>query len=267
MNIDHTFVRNAVCLSLFVLLIVSLQTKSYFLICLWILCSIFLFIYFNKSIRLFVITNILFGIGFFMYLYINSHWVIHIEAKELNIFLNRFSLVIILTLLAIPALFSRSPFIKYWRKAEWNGFIHFPFIWSGFHQAKVKFFLLIAIIVNVLIFTPFIVLNGWSFIREIWFLAIVFSTTNALLEELIWRGALLSRFSEQFGEKWAVVITSLGFGLQHYSLGFPWLVCIAFSIGGMFYGGMTIKSKSIIPSVVWHIVLNILMVLSGFILK
>lgn len=78
---------------------------------------------------------------------------------------------------------------------------------------------------------------------------------------------MLSRFSEQLGEKWAVVITSIGFGLQHYSLGIPWAVCIAFSIGGVFYGGITVKSGSMIPAMIWHFVLNILMVSSGFILN
>ncbi|WP_186725585.1 hypothetical protein [Planomicrobium sp. CPCC 101110] len=43
----------------------------------------------------------------------------------------------------------------------------------------------------------------------------------------------MGRFSERLGDKWAVAITSLGFGLQHYSLGFPWPACIAFSIGGL----------------------------------
>ncbi|MGE7662628.1 CPBP family intramembrane glutamic endopeptidase [Peribacillus sp. NPDC097197] len=100
-----------------------------------------------------------------------------------------------------------------------------------------------------------------------WLLTIIFSITNAVLEELIWRGNLLNRFSELLGEKWAVVLTSLGFGLQHYSLGIPWVTCIAFSIGGMFYGGITIKGRSVIPSILWHFIFNILMVLSGFLLN
>lgn len=113
---------------------------------------------------------------------------------------------------------------------------------------------------------PFIVRNGWLFIQDVWLLAIIFSITNAIFEEVIWRGVLLNRFAEQLGDKWAVVISSLGFGLQHYSLGFPWSVCIAFSLGGLFYGGITVKSGSIIPSLVWHVVFNILMVFSGLIL-
>jgi membrane protease YdiL (CAAX protease family) len=132
---------------------------------------------------------------------------------------------------------------------------------------KIKFFLAIALTINTLAMLPFMVLNGWSSIQEVFVIAVIFSFTNAILEEFVWRGALLSRFSEQLGEKWAVVITSLGFGLQHYSLGFPWLVCIAFSFGGFFYGVVTVKSKSIITSIIWHIILNFLMVFSGMILK
>ncbi|WP_309146619.1 CPBP family intramembrane glutamic endopeptidase [Aneurinibacillus soli] len=95
----------------------------------------------------------------------------------------------------------------------------------------------------------------------------MFSITNATLEEFLWRGILLSRFSEQLGEKWAVIITSLGFGLQHYSLGFPWTTCITFSIGGFFYGGITVKSRSIIPALIWHVAFNFLMVFSGLIIS
>lgn len=149
----------------------------------------------------------------------------------------------------------------------WQESIHFPFIWSGFHQTSIKVFLIIAIVINTASLAPFMARSGWGYFEEIWLLLLIFSVTNAFLEELIWRGALLSRFSEQLGEKWAVIITSIGFGLQHYSLGIPWVVCIAFAIGGAFYGGITVKSGSIIPSLIWHFVLNVLMVSSGFILN
>ncbi len=260
-------IKNVICLLLFILLIVLLQIKSYFLLSIWALVSIFLFFKFNKFIKSFVITNILFGIGFFIYLQVINHWIAEIEQKELHILLHRLALACILIPLFVFSFFSKLPFITYWGKPQWKDQIYFPFIWTGFHKTTVRFVLLIALTSNIIAFMPLAIRNGWSFIQEVWLLAIIFSITNAVLEEVIWRGTLLSRFSEQLGEKWAVVVTSLGFGLQHYSLGFPWLVCIAFSIGGMFYGGMTIKSKSIIPSVIWHMTLNVLMVLSGLILK
>lgn len=233
-----------------------LQTKQYILLAIWLLCAIFLF----STIKSFLVTNLLFGFGFFVYLYGSSHWIGDGLPRELHILLNRLSLVFVLLPLF---LFSKQPFIKFWRKPQWDAFVSFPFIWSGFHQAKVKWFLPIALAINIASFTPFLIQKESSFYQEIWVLALLFSVTNAVLEEFIWRGALLHTFSEQFGDKWAVVMTSLGFGLQHYSLGIPLGLCLAFSIGGFFYGGITIKSSSIVPSIIWHFVLNLLMVCSG----
>ncbi|MBO1626437.1 CPBP family glutamic-type intramembrane protease [Bacillus arachidis] len=62
------------------------------------------------------------------------------------------------------------------------------------------------------------------------------------------------------------MLTSIGFGLQHYSLGFSWSVSTAFILAGIFYGRIIVKSNSIIPAIIWHIVLNLLMVLNGLIL-
>jgi uncharacterized protein len=234
----------------------------------WAIFSIILFLKISgKSVKAFLVTNLLLGIGFGVYLYVHSQWIPLIESKEWSIFLSRLSLLIILIPVAVGSLFNKTPFIKYWRKPDMNEMIVFPFIWSGFHRTTVKRFLLIALSVNLLVFLPLLVANGWSFAQKVWLIAILFSVTNAVLEELIWRGSLLSRFSDQLGDQWAVVLTSVGFGLQHYSLGFPWGVCLAFSIGGMFFGGITIRSNSIFPSIGWHIVLNMLMVLSGVILK
>ncbi|WP_255472783.1 CPBP family intramembrane glutamic endopeptidase [Planomicrobium sp. CPCC 101079] len=174
-------------------------------------------------------------------------------------------IVILLPLLGYAGA-TGSPFIRYWQKPKWRETLYFPFIWSGFHRTSVKTFLIIALAVNIMAFVPFLIFNGGVLVREVWLLALIFSATNAVLEEAVWRGALLSRFSELLGDKWAVAITSLGFGLQHFSLGFPWMACLAFSIGGMFFAGVTVKSKSIFPAVMWHFVCNLLMVSSGLIL-
>lgn len=222
---------------------------------------------FDQAIKRFIITTLLFGIGFFMYLTAASYGDAQFQSRELQLFFNRGSLVLILIPLFCYSFFSHSPFIKYMRKPKWQKSIHFPFIWSGFHRTSVKAFLIIALVINTASMAPFILRNGWDYFEEIWMLMIIFSVTNALLEELVWRGALLSRFSEQLDDQWAVIITSIGFGLQHYSLGIPWAVCIAFSIGGIFYGGITIKSGSMIPPMIWHLVLNVLMVSGGLILR
>lgn len=247
--------------------LILIQTSNYLLLSIWGIIAIFLYIRSDQSGRLFVVTNVLFGIGFYTYLYAMMHLLQDVQSREINILSDRLSLVFILIPLWLLSLLYKTPFIRYLKKPKWDNIIKFPFIWSGSHHVKIKFFLAIAITINTLTMLPFMFFNGWSSIQEFFVIALIFSFTNAILEEFVWRGALLSRFSEQLGEKWAVVITSLGFGLQHYSLGFPWLVCIAFSFGGFFYGVVTVKSESITPSMIWHIILNFLMVFSGLILK
>jgi hypothetical protein len=85
------------------------------------------------------------------------------------------------------SLIYKIPFMRYWKKPQWNELIGIPFIWSGFHQSKVKYFLLIALTINLFTFMPFMIRNGWTYIQEVWLLAIIFSVTNAVFEEVIWR--------------------------------------------------------------------------------
>ncbi|KKB35564.1 CPBP family intramembrane glutamic endopeptidase [Bacillus thermotolerans] len=264
---NTTLLQNIISLCAFAVLIVSIQLDNYLLIGLWMLISVFLFAAFDRSAKSFVVTNLLFGVGFFAYLYVTDHWIASFHSKEWHVFLNRLSLIFILIPLLVSSFLFKVPYRSYFKKTQWKERIYFPFIWSGFHWTTVRTFLFIALAINIVAFLPIMALNGWTFIKEVWVLALIFSITNGILEEIIWRGALLGQFSAQLGEKWGVIVTSLGFGLQHYHLGMPWLLCIALSLGGVFYGGVTVKSKSILPSTIWHIALNVLMVLSGLLLN
>ncbi|MFS0576456.1 type II CAAX endopeptidase family protein [Sporosarcina sp. 179-K 3D1 HS] len=261
------FFRNLASLTLFASLVVFLQFPNYLLLGLWIVAAAFYYFVFGTSSKQILSTVLLFGVGFYAYLYISTHWIVHIEPKEVHVFLNRLTLLVILLPFFFSAIFSKTPQIPYLNKPQWKKRIYFPFIWSGFHSIPVGTFLLIALSIAIAAFLPILILNGWSFMAEVWLLALIFSIMNGVLEELIWRGSLLSRFSTNLGEKWGVVITSVGFGLQHYHLGIPWFLCIAFILGGLFYGGITVKSNSVVPSMIWHFGLNVLMVLGGLILR
>lgn len=211
----------------------------------------------------FVGTCIAFGTGFYLYWVVNSYWILTQNPDDFHMLLNRFSLIVIMIPLLMVSLIQKTPFMRNWRKPQWDALVSVPFIWVGLRQTKLKYFLLIAILINFLSFLPFIVHQGLAHIQAVWLYAIIFAVAN-ISEEVIWRGALLSRFSEHFGEKWAVVLTSIGFGLQHYTLGFSWGICMAYAIGGGFFGGITMKSKSIFPAVIWHMSINVFMIWSGF---
>ncbi|MBM7572345.1 CPBP family intramembrane glutamic endopeptidase [Aquibacillus albus] len=260
-----TALRNLAALSLFVAFLIILQLDNHLLLIVWAIAAGLSF--FEKTIRYFVLTLMAFGIGFFVYSYITTHWLINISQDETRVLLNRLSLIVVLVPLIFFSLIFRLRFMYYWQKPQWEEPVHNPFIWAGFRKTKVSTFLVMAMMINFLVFLPFILNHSFSFFQGIWGFMIIFSILNGTLEEMIWRGFLLSRFSENFGNRWAVVLTSVGFGLQHYSLGFSWVSCLAFSMGGFFFGAITVQSKSIVPAVIWHMFFNALMVLSGMIVS
>jgi uncharacterized protein len=253
-----TMIQKYLCLLLFASMIILIQTNLPGMIIWGILTGICLF-RFNKQTKQFIFTTILFGFGFFLYLITKDHVPFPILGFE------RLLLVFQIIPLIIMFLILKQPISFYGNAPKWNELIWFPFLWSGFHSITVKKFLFVAISINLLSLAPFYYDNLGILLERAVIGILLFSVINATLEELIWRGLLLKLISTQLGEKLAVIITSIGFGLQHYSLGFSWLTCLFFTLGGLFYGGITVKSNSILPAIIWHFLLNMLMIVSGFI--
>lgn len=77
------------------------------------------------------------------------------------------------------------------------------------------------------------------------------SVTAPLFEELLFRGCLLSRMSK-VSTRFAIFATALLFGLWHQNL----LQFILGFAGGLWLGYITVKSKSIIPSLICHCAAN-----------
>lgn len=155
--------------------------------------------------------------------------------------------------------------MNYRFKSDWNAKIYFPFVWSGFHSLSIKAFLLVAVSINLVVFSPFIFKANISLNLSFLNFLILFSLINAVLEEILWRGILLTRMVELAGEKAAVLFSGIAFGLSHLAFGYSWLICLGFAFGGFFYAAIVVRSGSIIPAIIWHVVFNILMILSGVI--
>lgn len=251
---------------IFVILVIGIQTTDLPVLFAFGLLALLLYIL-GRNYRTYLVTIIVFGLGFFVFLYLTKNITSHIEADQTRIIINRLLLLLPIIPLVVLSFVQRVPMLRFGWHPQWKEGIKFPFLWYGFHSTRVWVFLLIAMGVNVLVFLPLIIQKDLSWLQSIFMFALLFSLVNSFLEEFIWRGILLSRFTEQLGEKWAVALTSLGFGLQHYSLGFSWGVSLLFAIGGFFFAGVTVKSRSITPALIWHFILNMLMVLGGVILN
>ena len=176
------------------------------------------------------------------------------------------------TILIIPILFIiyvtkkfKEKINHYGIKPDWKEKIYFPFIWRGFHSLSIKQFLLLAISLNFIAFFPFMLKTNLYFQFSFFSFLFLFSFINGLLEEILWRGILLTRMVELAGEKAAILFSGMAFGFSHLAFGYSYLTCIGFTIGGIFYAGLVIRSGSIIPAIIWHFAFNIFMILSGLI--
>ncbi|SMF87215.1 hypothetical protein SAMN05661091_3662 [Paenibacillus uliginis N3/975] len=152
----------------------------------------------------------------------------------------------------------------YLAAGKWNNPIYFPFILKGFLSDPIWRFLLIFTGVTVLSFAWVI---DWHRpdLGLLLIYACSFALVNAVLEEILWRGYILSGFVGILGEVKGLIVAGVGFGFYHYHLGFSWLICLLFSVFGMMMSATTIRSQGLLPVIVMHFVMNILFVLSGMI--
>ncbi|MBP2027159.1 membrane protease YdiL (CAAX protease family) [Acetoanaerobium pronyense] len=185
------------------------------------------------------------------------------EAVEWKVIISRFSLLGFIIPLLVLEIFRR-PKISYIKVGSFTRDVQFPFIWVGLFRDPIWRFLIIFSGIIVLSFSFFIDFTHQGF-WTLFAYAVIFSLINSILEELMWRGYILSRFVDEYGEKIGLVITSVGFGFYHLSLGFSLYMCVLFSIAGMLMGGVTIKSEGLLPVIIMHFLMNVMFVLVGMI--
>jgi membrane protease YdiL (CAAX protease family) len=77
-----------------------------------------------------------------------------------------------------------------------------------------------------------------------------------LAEELLFRGVLFTWLRRRLSAPWTVVLTAIGFAVIH---GYPALLLLGFA-GGVAAGWVRERSASVMPTIVAHVVHNILLV-------
>ena len=182
--------------------------------------------------------------------------------REWRVMFNRCSLTIIIAGLYMTHLLYRQPVSFFHQKPNWHAQLKLPGrVIPIFH------FWITGLIVNAAVYIPLIVLQRAEKVRALLLFALLFSLINAVVEELLWRGPLFSSLLRHTSVPYAFTVTSFGFGLLHLAIGIPLVISLLFSFAGSFYGLIVYKTNSIYPSILFHFVLNIGMVLSGWILS
>lgn len=216
---------------------------------------------FNKENRFIISLLLSFLIGFAVFMIANGFVETMVVPQELKIILNRLFLGFILTGIVFNHLLFKKKLVWYNRKPDWTNPIRLPF-----HQVNVFWFWLIGIAVNGIVYSFFIARQDLESIQSLLVFCLIFSLINAVFEEVIWRGIMLSALEECVSTSYAVAVTSIGFGLLHLAIGFPIFLSLLIALAGVIYAVITLKTNSIYPSIVFHFVINIGMVYSGLII-
>jgi len=215
----------------------------------------------NKEKRFMISLLFSFLIGYAIFLFFaNSVETLDIT-KEVRIILNRLFLAFIIIAVSINHLIYNKKITWYNNKPNWKNQIVLPF-----HKIDTFTFWVIGIVVNVIVYLFLILQKDLDSILSLFFFCLLFTLINAVFEELIWRGIMLSSLMQHTSSFHAIIMTSVGFGLLHLAIGFSLFFCLLISIAGVIYATITIKTNSIYPSIVFHMVINIGMVYSGLII-
>jgi len=85
---------------------------------------------------------------------------------------------------------------------------------------------------------------------------ILIGIVPAFVEEMFFRGVILSGFKENYSQKKAIIVSALLFGIIHLN---PWQFVPAFIIG-IISAWVCLQTKSILPSIYMHLFNNMLSV-------
>lgn len=249
-----------VAAALFFLGIISISYQQIVLIS-FVFVGFVILLYFHKERRFIISLLLSFLIGFVIFMVSNNFIGTMSISKELKIILNRLFLVFIIIGIIFNYLLFKKKVSWYNRKPDWKNPIVLPF-----HKVNTFWFWMIGIIVNGIVYLFFIAQKDVEYIQSLFLFCLVFSLINAVFEEVIWRGIMLSALRDFISTGYAIIVTSIGFGLLHLAIGFSIPLSLLISFAGVIYAIITLKTNSIYPSIVFHIVINIGMVYSGFII-
>ncbi len=90
--------------------------------------------------------------------------------------------------------------------------------------------------------------------------ALVFALANGVMEELSYRGALLGWTSRVTGTWIAAIGQAIVFGIAHGGVdvgGSPILLMLALGIGGFLAGVITLRTRSLLIPIAWHVALDL----------
>jgi membrane protease YdiL (CAAX protease family) len=158
--------------------------------------------------------------------------------------------IVALVLRAVPAsLYLRMP-ARRWAARHWPVLAVLGFLVAG----------PVALLVGPYLARPFFGDVSYLIVAGALVPALIFAVSNGVMEELVYRGALMSWSGRVMGIGPALVGQAVVFGLAHSGtdvIGFQFPLMLAMGLGGLFAGLITIRTRSLLIPIAIHIGLDI----------
>ncbi len=161
--------------------------------------------------------------------------------------------LVVLTALAALAVVLRASFGSLslrWPSRRWAPWAVVGFLASG----------PVALVAGPYLARPFFGDVGYELVAAALLPAIVFAAANGVMEELIYRGALLGWSARVMGIGPAVVGQAIVFGIAHSGsdvIGFQLPLMLALGIGGLLAGVIAVRTRSLLIPIAVHVGLDI----------
>lgn len=236
-------------LSILFIVLIYFFTRGYYSLFTWFLLGLFLLLAFLKEEnRLFAWVMISFFGGNLILFYTDKF----IEGYP---FIPIYRVIINQVLFLIPIL-SICYVIK-----QFNKNISFFFNKPELNNTN-KHFYIILLLLSVGV--TFLFINNSGLDLNMFLSLITFTFIHAFLQEVMWRGILLSQLIKITNETSAILFTSLAFAMNTTIFGFSTAVGLLYLFFGFIFALLTIKYKSILPSIFAHSFVLIFFYLNGW---
>jgi membrane protease YdiL (CAAX protease family) len=120
----------------------------------------------------------------------------------------------------------------------------------------------IGLVLGALLARPFFGTFSLDLTRPMFLVpALVFAVANGVMEEAAYRGALLGWSARVTGTSIALVGQALAFGVAHAAGtdvgGSPVVLGLALGLGGLLAGVITLRTRSLLIPIAWHVALDL----------
>lgn len=232
-------------LSMLFIVLVYFFTRNYYSPFFWMILGLFLLlVFFREGNRLFAWVIISFFGGNLMVIYLDKFIEGMIVAPFFRVLMNQ--------LLFIIPILSVCYVIK-----QFNSRI--SFFLKKTESFSIRYIVLLLMIAGCSFL--FFINDGINVFLSL----LTFSLLHAIVQEVMWRGILLTQVIKITSEKTAILFTSIAFAVNTTIFGFSPAVLLLYLILGLIFGILTTKLKSILPAIVVHTAVLLFCFLNGWI--